>query len=145
MYVTLFVLTAVAASGHNSANASLEDIVASKAVMPGSVSGAAKAKSGDYSSNESLEEVVDTMVPKKVTPGSASGVSKAKLAKAKRFMVMVVVAIAFVGNIIALSSLAVFTTREAHEDLQEQARLLLFILLSIFVAHAVLGCMRLIT
>ena len=74
--VTLFMLAAVAASGDNSSNASLDDTVASKAVMPGSVSGAAKAKSGDCSSNASLEEAVDTMVPKKVTPGSASGVSK---------------------------------------------------------------------
>ena len=102
IHVTLFVLAAVAASGDNSSNASLEDTVASKAVMPGSVSGAAKAKSGDCSSNASLEEVVDTMVPKKVTPGSASGVSKAKPAKAKRFMVMVVVAVAFVCHCLAL-------------------------------------------
>ena len=55
-------------------------------------------------------------------PGSASAVSKAKPARAKRFMVMVVVAIAFAASIIALSSLAAFTTRELHEDLQDQAR-----------------------
>ena len=90
--------------------------------MPGSVSGGAKAKSADCSSNASLEEAVDTRIPKKVTPGSASAVSKAKPARAKRFMVMVVVAIAFAASILALSSLAVFTTRELHEDLQEQAR-----------------------
>ena len=122
MYVTLFVLAAVAASGDNSSNARLEDTVASKAVMPGFVSGGAKAKSADCSSNASLEEAVDTRIPKKVTPGSASAVSKAKPARAKRFMVMAVVAIAFAARLLALSSLAVFTTRELHEDLQEQAR-----------------------
>ena len=101
IYLTLFVLAAVAALADHSSNAVLKDPVASKAVMPGSVSGAAKAKSADCSSNASLE----------VTPGSASAVSKAKPARAKRFMVMVVVAIVFVGHMIALSSLAVFTTR----------------------------------
>ena len=122
MNATLFVLAAVAASGDNSSNASLEDTVASKAVTPGSVSGASKAKSGDCSSNAPVEEVVDTMVPRKVTPGSASGVSKAKPAKAKRFMVMVVVAVAFVCHCLALSSLSIFTTTELHEELQEQDR-----------------------
>ena len=122
MYASLLVLAAVAASGDNSSDASLEDTVASKAVMPGSVSGAAKAKSGDCSSNASLEEAVDTMVPKKVTPGSASGVSTAKPAKAKRFMVMVVAAIVSVCHTLAPSSLSIVTTSELHDRLQEQAK-----------------------
>ena len=95
-------LVAVAVLADHSSNAVLEDPVASKAVMPGSVSGGAKAKSADCSSNASLEEAVDTMVAKKVTPDSASGASKAKPAKANRCMVMVVVAIVFVCHSLAL-------------------------------------------
>ena len=49
MYLTLVVLAAVAALADHSSNAVLEDPVASKAVMPGSVSGGAKAKSADCS------------------------------------------------------------------------------------------------
>ena len=63
---------------------------------------AAVAALADHSSNAVLEEAVDTRIPKRVTPGSASAVSKAKPARTKRFMVMVVVAIAFAAHIIAL-------------------------------------------
>ena len=85
VYLILFVLAAVAALVDHSSNAVLEDPVASKAVMPGSVSGGAKAKSADCSSDASLEKAVDTRIPKKVTPCSASSVSKAKPARAKLF------------------------------------------------------------
>ena len=63
---------------------------------------AAVAALADHSSNAVLEEAVDTRIPKKVTSGSASAVSKAKPARAKRFMVMVVVAIAFAARTLAL-------------------------------------------
>ena len=54
MYLTLVVLAVVAALADHRSNAVLEDPVASKALIPGSVSGAAKAKSADEKSSGDL-------------------------------------------------------------------------------------------
>ena len=122
VYVSVFVLAAVTASGENSCNACLEETAASKAAKPGSASDVAKAKSVDCSSIASPKEVVETKASKKVSPGSASGAAKPESAKAMRFMLIVVVAIALACESCPLLSLSIFSTTGLHRQLQEQAR-----------------------
>ena len=85
--------------------------------MPGSGSGAAKAKSGDNSSNASLKEAAETMAPKKAMPGSASGATKAK-----RLMDIAAVAIAYTCQRLTRLPLSMFTMNGLHGDLTSQVR-----------------------
>ena len=120
--VSVFVLATGIASCDYSSNAFLKEAAASKQAMPGSASVAAKAKSGDYNSDTSSQEAVETMVPQKAIPSSAGCFAKAKSAKAKRLMVIAVGAIAHTCLCLSLLSISTFTMNGLHGGFKEQAR-----------------------
>ena len=122
LYVSFFGLAVVAALGNRCSDASLEDTAASTGVVPGSASGSPNTIPGACTSNVSLEETVDTTVSQKVMPGLSCGASKAKLVKAKRYTVMVSVAITVAVYTHALVFPYVSTASELHKALQENAR-----------------------